>query len=176
MYTVLEIADKLNTSKATVYRKLKLIGEEHIKIENKQKYIDDEGFELIKKAIENKNEVKENIKQTNTRIEDKENELSIKHDKYIKNLEEEIDYLREEMQLKNNLLKEQSKQIHNSQLLLLESQRKGTILENDIAADREEDILEAGDTENEDENKKGGPLDFIKRYLVIKLILNTYLL
>lgn len=173
MYTVLEISQLLRTSKATIYRKLESIDGilEHILIRNNTKYIDDEGFELIKKSINSKYDIKEQIKSSNTKSE---NDLTKKHEKYIENLEDEIDFLREEIQKKNSLIEQQSQQLSNSQLLLIENRDKLMALENTVAATKEkksvevENINQVEQLEEDKENtdkKEVNPIKFIKKVL-----------
>ncbi len=173
MYTVLEISQKLRTSKATIYRKLESVDgiEKHIISKNKIKYVDDEGFELIKKSLNSKNDVKEQIKSSNTNAN---NDLEKKHEKYVLNLEEEIEFLREEIQKKNNLIEQQCQQISTSQFLLVESKNKLASLENTVAATKEkksteEKILDETQQleqlKEESEKREVNPIKFIKKVL-----------
>lgn len=203
LHTVLEVSKMLGTSKATIYRKLENIDsiKSHIKIKNNIRYIDDAGVELIKTVLSSKENLsqnpkldskdmqntKENSKQNTknktylkSQIKDvnvkRENDLLIKHEKYIENLEDEIEYLRNEMQTKNRLLEEQSRQLANSQILLME--KKKMPVESDIAADKEIGIEELKlniesnsdklvNIESDETEKKSPlkPLSFLKRVL-----------
>lgn len=163
MYTVLEISRKLGTSKATIYRKMGSIDDmdKHVTLKNKTKYIDEEGFLIIKKAMTSPSEIKNEIKTANTKIED---DLALKHSKYIENLEEEIDYLREELQIKNDLLHEQIREIANNQnqLLLMEREKKIKTIDPNVAVDMEK--------ENQEEAKKKEKKGIIK---LIKKVFNN---
>lgn len=162
MYTVSEISQKLGISKSIIYKKLTSIENiaEHVSIKGRTKYIDDIGLELIEKILENKvdtemlseNEIdeledcteealKNESDESKTSIkkisEDKYDELLEKNNKYIKMLEDEVEYLKEEIQLKNNLIAEQSRQLGNNQLLLIESKKKILMLETSVTLEKE---------------------------------------
>ncbi len=166
---------------------------EHVTMNKKSIYVDDIGLELIEKTLNtkslNKNKMEENIegditeediknrqaedlkiikelKKAEKKLQDEltpNEHLVIKHTRYIENLEQEIEYLREEMQLKNILIEEQTKQLGNSQMLLLESKRKLALLESSIAVTKEE--IPEEEVQEEKPKNVSKPISFLKRVL-----------
>ena len=141
LYSIAEISEKLNVSKVTIYKKLKskdLI--KYIVLKNNVKYLDTEGFELLKECLQNANNtadtVKHDLKQDKN-INDTEppkQDSAIDLSSLIDLQQDYINTLKQELQEKNN-------QINNLQVSLRVEQQKSCEnykLMNYIAATREQ--------------------------------------
>lgn len=121
-YTIAEVAKTLEVSKNTIYNRLKGLEKDLkglTKVSKGITYIEEEGLELIRKAIYVDNgETKENENIDNT-----VNPFQALQEDYINSLKSEIDYLK-------NQLSEQTEIVKRQQTLQLNEQQntKQTIL------------------------------------------------
>lgn len=169
MYTVGEVAEKLNVSKVTIYSKLKKY-KDRVAIKQGKSYIDEELLRLIKeelkvKEIEVDNFTKDNnTSKPNTDISrDNADLISINKDltdtliEQLKQKDKQIDEL-------HNRIAELNKLIENSQILLKDEQQRNTnqlLLQEHLENlnDKINDVREKMDQRKEENEKKG----FFKR-------------
>lgn len=146
-YKISEIVDTTGVSKATIYNKLGTLKDllrNHIKIRKGIRYVDHEGFCILKDSIgfskEQYTDLKEKI-QTEPKIVDTEGvstkiETLEKTDKYIESLETQIEYLKKviaekdrQLDTKDVQIAEITKLVENSQVLQKQQQEKIFFLE-----------------------------------------------
>lgn len=139
LYTITEAAKQLQVSRVTVYKKIESIKDlkSHVKIKNNIKYIDDTGLDIIKLSMANNSdskvdteeEIDEAVKQSNETYSEQFTDLQ---DKYINSLQSQIEYLKNELEVKNKLISDQARMIENSQVLLRDNQQKILMLEDKV--------------------------------------------
>lgn len=142
MHKIVEVAEKLGKSKTAIYNKLNEnqgLFKDHLKKVENVKVLDDKGIELLKELFGLKEvEVELESKQDNTsNIKD-----SINIERLVSELKDRIKYLEEESKETRQLLKDQSKQLENFQVLLLNEQKKNNLLESKIEqAQAEKEVI-----------------------------------
>lgn len=176
MFTVDEVALKLNVSKVTIYSKLKKFKEEVV-IKQGKRYVSEQLFNLIKNDLKIKQNYGE-FEETEVEEQEKNNMNSNFEDliKLNKELNKElIDFLQQQIIIKDKLLEEKDKQIEekdrqinellnlhkNSQVLLKQQQ------------DNEQLLLEEG-IKNMDEKLANLREDFEKKKNSKKSIFNIF--
>lgn len=176
MFTVDEVALKLNVSKVTIYSKLKKFKEEVV-IKQGKRYVSEQLFNLIKNDLKIKQNYGE-FEETEVEEQEKNNMNSNFEDliKLNKELNKElIDFLQQQIIIKDKLLEEKDKQIEekdrqinellnlhkNSQVLLKQQQ------------DNEQLLLEEG-IKNMDEKLANLREDFEKKKNNKKSIFNIF--
>ena len=139
MYKIVEVAEKLGKSKTAIYNKLNEnqgLFKPHLKKVKNIKALDDEGVEILKNLF-GLNEVEINVETGS------DNPSSAKDSSYIERLvselENRIKYLEEENKENRKLLNNQSKQLENFQILLLNEQKKNKLLEDNIEEDQNQE-------------------------------------
>lgn len=149
LYTIAEVAEKLNISKVTVYNKLAVFKKDikaHVKFKNKVKYIDTKGVELINQSIDT-SKLNNKLKTTLTEEfnqeciqPDNNKHLNRLNEQYIIDLKEQISdlknesseqkkFFKEELNNKNTHISELTKLLENSQVLLKQNNDKVLLLE-----------------------------------------------
>ena len=138
MLKVAEVAELLGVSKVTVYNKLKLHSKELKPYLSKLKgviHIDNEGLEVIRDSLNLQGEVKtEDIKADRETTYSPDNTealneiLRVKNER-LKDLKEHIKHLESQAQEKDNLISDQSRQLEQFQILLLNEKEKTKLLE-----------------------------------------------
>lgn len=125
--TIAEVAQKLGVSKVTIYNKLKVLKD---KIKNNLteieniKYIDNQGFNLIKESLN----LKEKLNQKELKNVDINIIISFK-DETINLLKLQIDDLKTQLNEKDNQIKTLNRLMENNQILLKDSQKTVLLLE-----------------------------------------------
>lgn len=141
MFKVVEIAEKLGVSKVSVYNKIKQYNKElkpHLSKLKGVTYIDKQGFKIIKESFNLFNQAKTKDTGENHEATDKVNDtnslnsiLKVKNEQ-LKGLKDHIQYLENQIQVKDDLIKDQNKQLENFQVLLLNEQKRNKLLEGKI--------------------------------------------
>lgn len=133
MYKVVEIAGKLGKSKTAIYNKLNEnpgLFKGHISKVESIRMIDNEGLEILKELF--------NLKEVESEVETQLETESLKFNNtnglievetLVSELKDRIKYLEDESKETRELLKIQSKQLENFQVLLLNEQKKNHLLE-----------------------------------------------
>lgn len=128
MYSVEEVADKLNVSKVTVYAKLKKF-DDMVVIKQNKKYVTEELLSLIKKDLKVKEIEHERVSSSEYK-EYVNAEIAIDRDDLVNLNKDLINTLIEQLKVKDKQLEEKDKQIkelhkliENSQVLLKEEQK-----------------------------------------------------
>ncbi len=143
MLKVAEVARLLGVSKVTIYNKLKLHSKElkpHLSKLKGVIHIDGEGLEIIRDSLNLQGEVKtEDIKadrETTYSPDNTEalNELLRVKNERLKDLKEHIKHLESQAQEKDNLISDQSRQLEQFQILLLNEKEKTKLLETEKQA------------------------------------------
>lgn len=123
MYSVEEVADKLNVSKVTVYAKLKKYSD-RVVLKQGKKYVTDELLSLIKKDLRIKDIEDESINNDKHK-ESANDEIAIDREELINLNKDLINTLIEQLEVKDKQLEEKDRQItelhkliENSQVLL----------------------------------------------------------
>jgi predicted DNA-binding protein YlxM (UPF0122 family) len=120
MYRITEIANKLNVSRQTIHKKVKLLEadlEPFMIVKNDVKYYTDEAVELIKDTI-----TFTSPKENDT-ISDNDNSQTIDINEYIKLQNNYIASLQSEIDTKNKQLETKDKLLENMQVLLKQEQQ-----------------------------------------------------
>lgn len=121
MYSVEEVADKLNVSKVTVYAKLKKFDDMVVMKQNK-KYVTEELLSLIKKDLKVK-DIEEKSISSEKHKECANAEIAIDRDDLINLNQDLIKTLMQQLEEKDKQIKELHKLIENSQVLLKDEQK-----------------------------------------------------
>lgn len=150
-YKISEIVDIIGVSKATIYNKLSSLQDllrNHINIRKGIKYIDYEGFEIIKNAIGLSKERYTDLKENSlTELESIDNgkvsselETLEKNNKYLESLEIQIEYLKsvitekdKQLETKDIQISEITKLVENGQVLQKQQHDKILLLEDSHA-------------------------------------------
>lgn len=134
--TVAEISERLNVSKVTIYKKLKELKQElkpHIQTRNNVKYIGLEGFEIIKNAVSFKGGLNESEGENLEPLKEEGlNPFNQLKEIYINGLNEQINFLKKEIDIKNEQLQKKDELLKNFQVLLLHEQQDKKLLEDKI--------------------------------------------
>lgn len=129
---IYEAAKELNVSHTTIYNKLKnkeiyKTLKPFIKNVGNSKSISIEGIDILKSFINTKDN---NLKQTPPNNDQTLNDsMFIPLQERVKQLEKDKDFLLNEINIKNELILAQSRQLENSQILLRDNQQKLLMLE-----------------------------------------------
>lgn len=121
MYRVIEVAEKLGKSRTAIYDKLnnnKGLFKDHLKKVEGVRHIDNEGVEILKELFGLK--VEHGTKQEEQQGEN----VSSSMDLLIKEMQSRINYLEKQNEDTMQILKDQTKQLENFQVLLLNEQNK----------------------------------------------------
>lgn len=138
MLKVAEVAELLGVSKVSIYNKLKLYSKElkpHLSKLKGVLHIDSEGLEIIRDSFNLQGEVKtEDLgpgREVTHKIGNAEtlNEILKIKDERLKDLKEHIKHLEDQIQGKDNLISDQSRQLEQFQILLLNEKEKTKLLE-----------------------------------------------
>lgn len=112
LYTVEDLSVKFNVSKVTIYSKLKL---EHIRPltlkEDGKTKVKEEALNLIKESLNIKDEVNEETSNT-----------SFLNESLINSLNSQIEFLREQLKVKDSQIERNDKLLENMQVLLKQEQ------------------------------------------------------
>jgi vacuolar-type H+-ATPase subunit I/STV1 len=136
MYKIVEVAEKLGKSKTAIYNKLNEnqgLFKQHLKKIENVKVLDDDGIDILKDLF-GLNEVETNVETGSSNPSSANDSSHI--EKLISELESRIKYLEEE---NRKLLNNQSKQLENFQILLLNEQKKNKLLEDNIEEDQNQE-------------------------------------
>lgn len=128
MYTIAEIAEVLNVSKVTVYNKLKQLEDKvnlDLTVKEGVKYLNENGFNLIKESLKEKP-----ILKKETQIIDMSIVLGLK-DENINLLKMQIDDLKSQLHEKDKQLEVKDRLIENMQFLLKDSQKNILLLQSE---------------------------------------------
>lgn len=127
LYSVEDVAIKLNVSKVTIYNKLKLKEYKDKVIKKAGKaYIDDDLLNLIKDSLKSKTDIDSNNIQDTTKEEIATSEadlLNLNKD-FIYSLQSEIEFLRQQIQEKDKQLNAKDELLKNMQILIKQGQDK----------------------------------------------------
>jgi hypothetical protein len=122
-YTIAEAAIKLEVSKNTVYNRLKGLQKDlkpFTRVVKGITYIDEEGIEIIRKAIY----VEGEEIQGNEEVEaDTVNPFHTLQEDYINSLKAEIEHLKTQLQVKDGQIQEQTELVKREQQLRLNEQQ-----------------------------------------------------
>lgn len=132
MYKIVEVAEKLGKSKTAIYNKLNEnqgLFKQHLKKIENVKVLDDEGIDILKDLF-GLNELETSV-ETET-LQYSGTSASTDIERLVSELENRIKYLEEENKENRKLLNNQSKQLENFQILLLNEQKKNKLLEGSI--------------------------------------------
>ena len=136
LYTILEVSEKLNTSKVTVYKKINSVKEltEFITVKNNVKYINEEGLEFLRELISkqvNSNEFKEvkNNTDKNTYKSSYENAFNYLQEDYINTLKKQIEEKDKQLEEKDKIIRKQMELNENNQILLKQEKERFLMLE-----------------------------------------------
>lgn len=135
LYTVTELSDSLKISKQTIYVKLKMkMLEEHITKKQGITYISEEGLNLIKDSLKMKHVVSDDLNNEYT-TKTSNDEVATDSEDFKLN-SDYINYLKDQLIIKDNLIKEKdaiiSNQLNESNLRLKDQQeltRNGQVLQ-----------------------------------------------
>jgi hypothetical protein len=139
MYKIVEVAEKLGKSKTAIYNKLNEnqgLFKQHLKKIENVKVLDDDGIDILKDLF-GLNEVETNVETGSSNPSSANDSSHI--EKLISELESRIKYLEEENKENRKLLNNQSKQLENFQILLLNEQKKNKLLEDNIEEDQNQE-------------------------------------
>jgi Leucine-rich repeat (LRR) protein len=150
-YKISEIVDSIGVSKATVYNKLsslKDILRNHVKVRKGVRYVDYEGFQIIKNSIGFSKEqytdfttpLTENLIPEVENIDNIDDSSKLEsleiNDKYLESLEKQIEYLKsiitekdKQLETRDLQINDMTKLVENSQVLLKQQQEKILFLE-----------------------------------------------
>jgi len=140
MLRVVEIAEKIGKSKTAIYNKInenQALFKPYIKKVEGVKMIDTEGFNLLLKLF-NLNDVETEL-ENNTINSNDTNDLSeiiLVKNEIINELKNQINYLEQQSQKKDELIDNQSRQLENFQVLLKQEQSKALYIEEKIQTKR----------------------------------------
>jgi predicted RNase H-like nuclease (RuvC/YqgF family) len=140
MYSVSEVAKKLNVSRVTIYRNIETLDlQQYVTTKNSIKYIDIRGFECLKEKLGCNNEQECNSNNETTDLLHKLQMLQVetghlKHeleskDKHIDTLMNETEMLQRMLHNEQEASKDLRRLIENSQVLLKQQQDKIFLLE-----------------------------------------------
>jgi len=125
MYTVKEISEKIGVSKVTIYNDLKRFKSElkpYLRVEQRSKYLSEEGLDLLKKLRGGKTKLDSNLNQT------LESELRQR----LEDSEVQIKYLKSQIEISQKNF-EREQQLHeHTQVLLKQSQDHSLLLEHQL--------------------------------------------
>ena len=135
LYTVTELSDSLKISKQTIYVKLKMkMLEEYITKKQGITYISEEGLNLIKDSLKMKHVVSDDLNNEYT-TKTSNDEVATDSEDFKLN-SDYINYLKDQLIIKDNLIKEKdaiiSNQLNESNLRLKDQQeltRNGQVLQ-----------------------------------------------
>jgi len=140
MLRVVEIAGKIGKSKTAIYNKInenQALFKPYIKKVEGVKMIDTEGFNLLLKLF-NLNDVETDL-ENNTINSNNTNALSeiiLVKNEIINELKNQINYLEQQSQKKDELIDNQSRQLENFQVLLKQEQSKALYIGENIQTKR----------------------------------------
>ena len=132
IYDALKISKKLNISKVTVYTKMKLPEIKAFLIfHNGKTCVDDEGLEAIKQCLKYNQTAEEEVAAT---------EVTLLKEDMIEILKNNIEFLKEQLNVKDGQLYDINKLLENTQILFRQDQEKNkailslpeTIKEHDV--------------------------------------------
>ncbi|RBP57161.1 hypothetical protein DES36_1324 [Alkalibaculum bacchi] len=139
MYKIVEVAEKLGKSKTAIYNKLnenKGLFRQHLKKIENVKVLDDKGLEILMGLFGLK-EIEIDIESNSLSSTSTNDSISI--ETLVSELKDRIKYLEEENKENKQLLNNQSKQLENFQILLLNEQKKNKLLEDNIEEDQNQE-------------------------------------
>lgn len=164
-FKVIEIADMLGLSKVTIYNKIKTLNSDTLQaLQKKDKGITYYNYQIIDMIRETSGQQQENYVD----MPPDEVAAAIASDKYldlyISELKGEIDYLKEQIITKDELINKQLKLVENEQVLRREERQAAALLEEARAVQADEKITTWREMHTDSKESKESTLQRLKRF------------
>jgi hypothetical protein len=164
-FKVIEIADMLGLSKVTIYNKIKTLNSDTLQsLQKKEKGITYYNYKIVDMI----REIDGQQQEENADIPPDEIAAAIASDKYldlyISELKGEIDYLRDQIKNKDDLINKQLKIVENEQVLRREERQTAALLEEARAVQADEKITTWRELHDDSKESKEGTLQRLKRF------------
>lgn len=151
MYKVIEVANMLNVSKVTIYKKMTQLKKElkpYVKKKKNITYIEAEGIEIIKNSLaqfadEQQPQLSElEIKKVEEAKKELESELQVKNEEieriatnHVMELENQLEYLNQQIRLKEESLKSKTELVENFKWIVKQNKESMAFVEKRSVSD-----------------------------------------